>query len=297
MLRSKLSQLREYLTPINHSSNFSKTGEISPEEFEKAGEFLTLKFPTWQWGTTPEKLRKDFLPPDKQFLVSTHVPSYERAGNYLKPVDLDEEEEMLEDGWVKSEKFNAGNNYSKDATASPETNSIQDIDELIDENAEEQDSEDDNDFEQLVESHGDTKLRRYNLYITYSTSYRVPKVYLVGFNANGIPLLPEQMFEDIASDYRDKTATIEDLPVAFNTKSVSIHPCKHSSVMRVLMLHAEKAKRSSSNIDVQLGKLDLLDINEADEQSIRVDQYLIVFLKFIAGVIPGIEYDYTMDAL
>lgn len=33
---------------------------------------------------------------------------------------------------------------------------------------------------------------------------------------------------------------------------------------------------------------------EEDEVAIRVDQYLVVFLKFIASVTPGIEHDFTM---
>jgi ubiquitin-like-conjugating enzyme ATG3 len=28
--------------------------------------------------------------------------------------------------------------------------------------------------------------------------------------------------------------------------------------------------------------------------AIRVDQYLVVFLKFMASVTPGIEHDFTM---
>lgn len=46
---------------------------------------------------------------------------------------------------------------------------------------------------------------------------------------------------------------------------------------------------------------DLLNLSieniEPEAEGIRVDQYLVVFLKFVASVIPGIEYDYTMDAL
>ncbi|ODV80756.1 autophagocytosis associated protein [Suhomyces tanzawaensis NRRL Y-17324] len=123
-------------------------------------------------------------------------------------------------------------------------------------------------------------LRKYDLYITYSTSYRVPKLYLVGFGSGGIPLLPDQMFEDINADYKDKTATIETLPVSYNTTLVSIHPCKHSSVMRVLMKHAQGRETT-----------------ESEALGVRVDHYLVIFLKFIASVTPGIEYDYTMDAL
>lgn len=33
---------------------------------------------------------------------------------------------------------------------------------------------------------------------------------------------------------------------------------------------------------------------EEDEVAIRVDQYLVVFMKFAATVIPAVEYDYTM---
>ena len=33
---------------------------------------------------------------------------------------------------------------------------------------------------------------------------------------------------------------------------------------------------------------------EEEEVAIRVDQYLVVFLKFMASVTPGIEHDFTM---
>ena len=38
------------------------------------------------------------------------------------------------------------------------------------------------------------------------------------------------------------------------------------------------------------------NVDDEDEQdvAIRVDQYLVVFLKFIASVTPGIEHDFTM---
>lgn len=330
MLRSKLSSLREYLTPIKHTSDFTTTGEISPEEFVEAGDYLVYKFPTWQWSSAPDKLKKDFLPPDKQYLITKHVSSYQRAATYLGiKTDLDEDEEELEDGWVKSHKINndtsnlrtdtlevnSNKNTDHDGnTDGNESNEINDIDEFIDENAEEQSSGDENDFEELVETNTNSNLRKYDLYITYSTSYRVPKMYLVGFNSNGIPLLPKQMFEDISSDYRDKTATIETLPVSYNTMSVSIHPCKHSSVMKVLMAHAAASKQAenakepaeqneilgSKDVTLDRGSGDNTEEEgeeEEDNTGIRVDQYMIIFLKFIASVTPGIEYDYTMDAL
>lgn len=36
------------------------------------------------------------------------------------------------------------------------------------------------------------------------------------------------------------------------------------------------------------------DVPQDEEVAIRVDQYLVVFLKFMASVTPGIEHDFTM---
>ncbi|KAI5955629.1 ATG3 [Candida jiufengensis] len=300
MLRSKLSSLREYLTPINHNSNFLTTGEISPEEFVKAGDYLVYKFPTWSWSSCPKNLQKSFLPEDKQVLVTKHVPSHVRANKYYDNGEEEEEEEEDADkeelnendeeyGWIKSKKS------KKIKEIEEETKEINDIDEFIDENAEDDELEED--FDDLdIKTTTNSNLRKYDLYITYSTSYRVPKLYLVGFNSNGIPLLPNQMYEDINSDYKDKTVTIENLPVAHNTTSISIHPCKHSSVMKVLMNHQiNKKEKTLENLSINDKEEEEVDKDE--ENTLRPDHYLVIFLKFIASVTPGIEYDYTMDAL
>lgn len=143
-----------------------------------------------------------------------------------------------------------------------------------------------------------------------------------------MPLLPESMMEDIVGDYKDKTVTLEDFPFVSPTiKTASIHPCKHASVMKVLLdradaalkLRTAKLKRGADVTDQgmeglvdQTGALTVADkkddsakdgdgwdivegsANEEDDVAIRVDQYLIVFLKFMASVTPGIEHDFTM---
>lgn len=51
---------------------------------------------------------------------------------------------------------------------------------------------------------------------------------------------------------------------------------------------------------LSLSSGDEWEVLQADEEqedmmpAIRVDQYLVVFLKFIASVTPGIEHDFTM---
>lgn len=288
-IRSKLSSLREYLTPINNESNFRKTGEISPEEFVKAGDYLVYKFPTWKWGSCPPNLQKKFLPADKQFLITKHVPLYQRVASYLPELDQAEEDHGPDsDGeWVPRISTSSVN-----AMKQQQQQQQQDLDDLMDENVEDAVAEDDLDEFTHIESN-ELNLRKYDLYISYSTSYRVPKMYLVGFSANGIPLLPHQMYDDISGDYKDKTATIENLPMSYNTTAVSIHPCKHSSVMKVFMKHARAKAAADADLADDIDKLDL----ESEDSGIRVDQYLVIFLKFIASVTPGIEYDFTMDAL
>ncbi|KAH3673341.1 hypothetical protein WICMUC_003701 [Wickerhamomyces mucosus] len=310
MIRSTFNSWREYLTPAYHTSTFNTTGEITPQEFIEAGDYLVYKFPTWQWSSAPPNKRRGFLPEDKQYLITRKVPSFVRASDYLGETgenDDDEEDDVDEDGWTKASKPKLSTKKQKPQAV--KSDDFEDIDELIDDNAE--DNEDDD--EEVEEK--DPNKRSYDLFIHYSTAYRVPRMYLIGYDSNGSPLSPEEMFEDVSSDYRDKTVTIEKAPFMNDTTTVSIHPCRHAAVMKVLISRAIQAvtNKKKSNIETNLianvKKLGLADNDEEDwedvnalkesesePQVVRVDQYLIIFLKFITSVTPGIEHDYTMDA-
>jgi len=158
------------------------------------------------------------------------------------------------------------------------------------------------------------------------------------------------MMEDIMGDYKDKTVTLEDFPFfdpSHSIKMASVHPCRHASVMKVLLDRADAALRlrreklakrgisgpqttkpelgmeglvedtkgmsiSTSAMEKQAYKAGVAaaggntgdewevlqhDADNAvgvEESAIRVDQYLIVFLKFISSVTPTIEHDFTM---
>ncbi|KAL9124523.1 MAG: hypothetical protein Q9217_006156 [Psora testacea] len=182
---------------------------------------------------------------------------------------------------------------------------------------------------------GGSPLRTYTLYITYTPYYRTPRLYLSG-SSNNQPLPPHLMMEDIVGDYADKTVTLEDFPFFdAGVKMASIHPCRHASVMKVLLDRADAAlkirlekmrKREQQGKKVESGMKGLVDEmsaaqiaekkgreegakaagagdewemlqgnGEAEEEvAIRVDQYLVVFLKFMASVTPGMNYDFTM---
>ena len=166
------------------------------------------------------------------------------------------------------------------------------------------------------------------------------------------------MMEDIVGDYKEKTVTLEDFPFfEAGVKMASVHPCKHASVMKVLLDRADAAlkirlqkikRKGGGNSEAygQAGRVEngmegLVDEmnrvgfennnnnnnsssssskrgfgsgvaaagggggdewevlqneggGEEEEVAIRVDQYLVVFLKFISSISPGIEHDFTM---
>ena len=208
-------------------------------------------------------------------------------------------------------------------------------------------------------------LRTYTLYIAYTPYYRTPRLYLSGYLSPSQPLPPALMMEDIVGDYKEKTVTLEDYPFFDSpVKMASVHPCRHASVMKVLLdradaalkLRLEKIKRgqrvNKAGMEGLVDEMEGLGMgrgvgeirggnaaaananasakesgtkgvqaaggsgsgsgsggdewevlqhegteeekDDGDEVAIRVDQYLVVFLKFISSVTPGIEHDFTM---
>lgn len=155
--------------------------------------------------------------------------------------------------------------------------------------------------------------------------------------------------EDIVGDYADKTVTLEDFPFFdAGVKMASVHPCRHASVMKVLLDRADAAlklrlarlrqgkvaddaagKKVESGMEGLIDGLNTTSLQEAknaksggykdgvaaaggsggdewevlqhesgereeQEVAIRVDQYLVVFVKFLSTMTPSIEHDYTM---
>jgi len=78
-IHSALDVIRDKYTPVTHTSTFRSTGQITPEEFLLAGDFLVYKFPSWSWSdaSSPAK-RVPHLPAGKQFLVTRGVPCRRR---------------------------------------------------------------------------------------------------------------------------------------------------------------------------------------------------------------------------
>jgi ubiquitin-like-conjugating enzyme ATG3 len=65
---------------------FLKTGQLSPEEFVRAGDHLVsvASKEGWKWMPAKPEYSKKYLPPDKQYLLIEDVPCEQRALNAYK---------------------------------------------------------------------------------------------------------------------------------------------------------------------------------------------------------------------
>ncbi|KAH8816815.1 autophagocytosis associated protein [Xylogone sp. PMI_703] len=356
-IHSTLDKVREW-APVSHTSTFRQNGQITPEEFVAAGDYLVYKFPTWSWAdASPISKRVSYLPPGKQFLVTRGVPCHRRLDDNFAG-DSGQDDALVgdgedfkgaaghvagddEDGWLRTGGLAASQQArASDVRTVDESGNMGEKEDDDDDIPDMEDEEDDD--EAIIrdpKSEGDATARRtYTIYIAYTPYYRTPRLYLSGYSADSQPLDPHLMMEDIVGDYKDKTVTLEDFPYfSNNIKMASIHPCKHASVMKTLLdradaalkLRREKLKQGKSVGSKDVGMEGLVDDlaktglggdNKAlaegmkaggngndewevlqhetdpnEEVAIRVDQYLVVFLKFMASVTPGIEHDFTMS--
>ncbi|SBT70832.1 autophagy-related protein 3, putative [Plasmodium malariae] len=126
-------------------------------------------------------------------------------------------------------------------------------------------------YSKNAENENVMKIRTYDVSITYDKYYETPRIWLFGYDENGSPLKSDKIFEDILADYSNKTVTYDPHPCT-GVMTASIHPCRHAEAM-----------------------LRIVKNWVTEEKEPRHDLYLLFLLKFISGVIPTIEYDFTTD--
>ncbi len=119
-------------------------------------------------------------------------------------------------------------------------------------------------------------------------------MYLRGFDESRNPLSPSAMLDDIMQDYANKTATIESNPHFPSLgPHLSIHPCKHAAAMKTIIdsLIAGGGKVEGGSAVGSAAAGGAAQRTSATIPS--VDDYLLVFLKFLQTIIPTIDYDFT----
>jgi ubiquitin-like-conjugating enzyme ATG3 len=289
------------LMGVLKESRFYQEGVLTPEEFISAGDYLTQKCPTWKWCKSSQGIKPvDYLPEDKQYLVTLNVPCPQRAREHEKASQT--QEIITDDGWVetKFDTFHRTGNKSNYNIIDIDTDSQKNNKQLVIDNSKQklvvndnymdidvveekiENKADNNDIEILEGENEDfivieqdvenvIRTRTYDISVTYDYYYRVPRMWLTGYNEDGIPLSDKEVKEDIMLEYVDKTVTIEKHPHT-GINSVSIHPCRHSTLL-----------------------LKMIENYEMVGKKLEVSKSIILFLKFLHSIVPTIQYDFTMD--
>lgn len=287
----------ERITAPRTVSAYKEKGVLTPDEFVLAGDNLVSKCPTWSWEVGDPNKRKPYLPPEKQYLITRNVPCLRRACSVEEDYEAAGGEVLLDndddDGWLATHGKPNGQREEECLPSMVAESSLQqrihvpeyadsDDDDVIPDIADFEESKDlsENDPPTLEPSYlvanepdedNILRTRTYDVSITYDKYYQTPRVWLTGYDEYRMPLRSELVLEDVSQDHAHKTVTIEDHPHLAG-KHASVHPCRHGAVMKKI-------------IDVLLSR----------GVEPEVDKYLFLFLKFVASVIPTIEYDYTMD--
>jgi ubiquitin-like-conjugating enzyme ATG3 len=269
-------------------SKFYDEGVLTPEEFVHAGDYLTQKCPTWKWcsANTLQNIKPaEYLPQEKQFLITT-VRCPRRAREYEKSNMTTEQ--LVEDDWIETntdfyEKRKDNEIIDIDSLESNNKpvvieNTVNDLEiEVVEENSvnkENNDIEVVNEDYFVVEDNQESNVintRTYDVTITYDFYYRVPRMWLKGYNEMGVPLSDKEISEDIMPEYLEKSVTFETHPMT-GGRCVSVHPCKHSVLMKKMVENFEIAGKR-----------------------LEVYMSIVLLLKFLHSVVPTIQYDFTMD--
>lgn len=272
MFGEKARNIVSSIRQPNKDSKFYEKGTLTPQEFVEAGDKLVLVNPMWEWkGAVSSKYENKNLPPEKQMLTA-EIKSWQR----MKDQNFDDyiELQQVEEDWKQVEYTNKELVDLETANSKPidDEKVKKEEDELVDlENELEDLHIGEKEPKEQLQEEVNKDVRNYRVYITYDTYYLTPRFWISGADFSGEPLNKDQVFEEIMSEYKDKTVSLEKHP-HLNIQMVSIHPCKHADVVKTLVTRA---------ID--------------NGNDIMVNQYMFIFLKFIGSVMPSLELDYTTE--
>jgi hypothetical protein len=146
---------------------------------------------------------------------------------------------------------------------------------------------------------GLVKSRRYDVSITYDNYYRVPRMWLFGFNEDGSVLSTREVYQDIVSDFREKTVTVDPHP-HLSSSHASIHPCQHAPAM-LGILAALKECGGTPNVEqylfifIKVGFALYMCLCLLFALYLNTSPFFPFLLQFMQSVVPTINYDFTTD--
>ena len=82
-------------------------------------------------------------------------------------------------------------------------------------------------------------------------------------------LSQDEIYSDFMVEYIKVSLTMETHPI-LNINCISVHPCKHAFAMQ---------------------KMFAFELEKKDATDVKIEDYLVHFLKFASCVIPQLEFD------
>jgi ubiquitin-like-conjugating enzyme ATG3 len=242
----------EMVIPDLKNSNFLETGMLTKEEFALSCDKLIQTDPSWTWMKYGECLIKKRILCNKIQL--------EQDIN----VDTDINVYNLKNDTLKNEL----NNDNKELNISDEANdSDTESDDFL-ANFENSDLVA-QDEATLKVDYTANKEHYYNVSITYDQYYRTPRIWFEGTDSFGHMLEQDDIYSDFMVEYIKVSLTLEKHPI-LNLNCISVHPCKHAFAMQ---------------------KMFAFELEKKDVSEVKIEDYIVHFLKFASCVIPQLEFD------
>ncbi len=234
---NQYKKIAEKIIPELSENNFIKTGLLTKSQFIKAGDYLIQNNPEWSWITSGKK--------KTNVLIYKNI-IYNNCNNYTQDT---------QDG-------NDWNVYSNQKIDTQQNDSNNDELMKLEEELESSDDE-------KVPTINNLKKKIYDITITYDTYYRTPRIWFHCYNYYNQPLTNQSILNDFSIEHTGVSIKIETHP-HYDIECVSVHPCKHSEVMKKLI------------------KIEL-----ENNKNIVVKHYFIYFLKFVSCIFPNMNFDFT----
>ena len=243
----------EMVIPDLKDSNFLETGMLTKEEFNLSCNKLIKMDSSWYWMKEGECLMKKRILCNKIQLEQ----------------DLNVDEDINVYNLKETPQTPDTNvEISTELASDPDQNSDTESDDFLAEFETQDLVENDAatikiDYENMNKSH------YYNVSITYDQYYRTPRIWFEGIDSCGNMLSQEEIYSDFMVEYIKVSLTLEQHPI-MNMNYISVHPCKHAFAMQ---------------------KMFAFELEKKDESEVKIEDYLVHFLKFASCVIPQLEFD------
>ena len=249
----------EMVIPDLKDSNFLETGMLTKEEFTLSCNKLIQTDPSWSWMKGGECLMKKRILCNK-IQLEQDINADEDINVYnLKNETL--KTDVLKTDVLKNETETETLKNDEDDSDTESDDFLADFEnqDLVLNDA----ATAEIDYENISKNH------YYNISITYDQYYRTPRIWFEGTDAGGGLLTQNEIYSDFMIEYIKVSLTLETHPV-LKINCISVHPCKHAFAMQ---------------------KMFAFELEKKEASEVKIEDYIVHFLKFASCVIPQLEFD------